>query len=262
KKIQLDAFSANAQQLVPKLLAIPLDTEYYRQGQDTLVGWDYQQPPDSSSAAYFNSVWRNTLKYTFHDELPKSQWPAGDERWFNVMRKILEEPASHWWDNVKTPGKAETRDEILAKAMRAARDELTRKQSRDPDNWQWGKLHKLALVNPTLGDSGVGVINDLFNRGPYEVGGGGGLVDATAWDASKGYGVTAVPSMRMVIDLAHLDKSTWIQLTGNSGHAYDRNYTDQTKLWLKGETMPWAFSEGAIGKSTKDTLTLKPSTRQ
>ena len=258
-RIQLDMYSANAEQLVPLLLKVPLESAYYRQGQDALKGWDFQQTADSGAAAYFNAVWRNLLKLTFHDELPKGEWPDGGERWFNVLRTIIEQPTSHWWDNVTTSNKIESRDEILVQAMRDARDELTRKQSRDPHNWSWGKFHKLTLVNSTLGDSGVGLINSLFNRGPYEVGGGGGLVDATGWDATKGYAVTAVPSMRMVVDLADMDKSRWIQLTGNSGHAFNRNYTDQTKLWLKGETMPWAFSKSAIEKSTRDTMRLMPS---
>lgn len=257
-KIQLDAKSANAQQLVPRLLAVKLESAYYRQGQNTLKGWNFEQGADSSAAAYFNTVWRNLLKLTFHDELPKAQWPNGGERWFNVLRTILDQPTSHWWDNIDTTDKIESRDEILAQAMRDARDELTRQQSRDPNSWRWGEQHTLTLVNSTLGDSGVGLINSIFNRGPYEVGGGGGLVDATGWDATAGYEVTAVPSMRMVVDLSNLDASRWIQLTGNSGHAFNKHYTDQTKLWLKGETMPWAFSPKAIDKASEDTLRLKP----
>jgi len=257
--IQMDRYSSNAKQLVPLLLKIPLEENYYRQGQDQLRGWDYQQDADSGGAAYFNAVWRNLLKLTFHDDLPKGQWPDGGERWFNVARTVLKDPTSHWWDDVTTSNRVESRDEILAQSMRDARDELTMKQSRDPHNWAWGKFHKLTLVNSTLGDSGVGMIDSIFNRGPFEVAGGSGIVNATAWDATKGYEVTAVPSMRMVVDLANMNKSRWIQLTGNSGHAYHRNYTDQTEMWLKGETMPWVFSKSAIAKSTKETLTLKPS---
>ncbi|MDQ3155176.1 MAG: penicillin acylase family protein [Actinomycetota bacterium] len=257
-ELQLDKYSPNAKQLVPLLLKIPLEESYYRQGQNQLRGWDFQQTADSGAAAYFNAVWRNLLKLTFHDELPKSQWPDGGERWFNVARTILKDPTSHWWDDVTTSNKVESRDEILAQSMQDARDELTMKQSRDPHKWAWGKFHKLTLVNPTLGDSGVGLINSLFNRGPYEVGGGGGIVDATAWDATEGYEVTAIPSMRMVVDLANLNRSRWIQLTGNSGHAFHRNYVDQTEMWLKGETMPWAFTRAAVDKSTEDTLTLRP----
>jgi penicillin amidase len=258
-RIQTDARSANAAQLVPHLLAVPLASSYHRQGQDTLRDWDLRQTPDSAGAAYFNVVWRNLLALTFHDELPSGQWPDGGERWFSIVGRMLETPTSHWWDDVTTSGRTETRDDILGEAMRRARDELTMRQSRDPADWSWGRLHEMELVNQTLGDTGIGVIDAIFNRGGYEVGGGNGLVDATSWDAAEGYGVTAVPSMRMVVDLDDLDASRWIQLTGASGHAFHPHYVDQTKLWAKGETLPWAFSRKAVDGATEDTLVLKAS---
>ena len=258
-RFQMDTYSANAEQLVPVLLDIPLDTRFAQQGQETLRGWDYRQTADSAGAAYFNVVWRNVLELTFHDELPRDQWPDGGERWVNVMRTIINKPNSHWWDNLATPTLIERRDDVLRDAMIRARDELTRIRSRDVSGWEWGRLHRLTLVNPTLGDSGVGFVNRLFNRGPVQVGGGGGLVDATAWNAAEGYGVTAVPSMRMVVDLADLDRSRWIQLSGNSGHAYHENYADQLPLWAEGRTLPWVFDDDAVSKSTVDTLTLRPT---
>ena len=49
------------------------------------------------------------------------------------------------------------------------------------------------------------------------------------WDAAAdGYDVTAAPSMRMVVSLADLDASRWVNLTGVSGHAFDPHYADQT----------------------------------
>ncbi len=258
-KLQMDTYNANAAQLVPLLLDIPLKSKYHRQGQDTLRGWDFMQEPDSAAAAYFNAVWRNVLKRTFHDELPEAQWPDGGERWFNVMRSMLNKPTSHWWDDTTTPSQTESRDEVLAQAMRDARDDMTMLQSRDPSTWSWGQFHTLTLENQTLGKSGIGIIEKIFNRGPYRTGGGNGIVNANSWDATKGYAVTAVPSMRMTVDLADLDKSRWIQLTGNSGHAFHDNNVDQTQLWTQGRTLPWAFSAKAVDRSAEETLTLRPA---
>ena len=186
-------------------------------------------------------VWRNLLELTFHDELPREQWPDGGERWFNVVRTILDKPNSHWWDNLATPTIVERRDDIL----RGGHGAGPRRADHDPVAQHLrlgvGQLHRLTLVNPTLGDSGLGFVDRMFNRGPVEVGGGGGLVNATAWDAAEGYEVTAVPSMRMVVDLADLDRSRWIQLSGSSGHAYHEHYVDQLPLWAEGRTLPWAF---------------------
>ncbi len=128
--------------------------------------------------------------------------------------------------------------------------------AREPSSWKWGRLHKLTLTNQTLGKSGIGVVDKLFNRGPYELGGGSSVVNATAWDASEGYEVTATPSMRMVVDLSDFDKSRWINLTGVSGHAFMSNYTDQTELWVRGETLPWAFTRGAVEATRQHTLTI------
>lgn len=260
-RFQMDSHNPIAKGLTRYLLDVPLETRFAREGQDTLRAWDRQQTPDSRGATYFNVVWRNILELTFHDELPREQWPDGGERWFNVVRTIIDNPTSHWWDNLATPTVVERRDDVLRDAMIRARDELTMIRSRDPRGWEWGQLHQLTLVNPTLGDSGVGLVNRVFNRGPVHVGGGGGLVNANAWDAAEGYEVTAVPSMRMVVDLANLDRSRWIQLSGNSGHAYHPNYADQLPLWAEGRTLPWVFGAKAVEESTENTLTLHPTTQ-
>jgi len=253
--IQLDTKNLNAKMLVPYLLQISINDEFDKQGQDILRGWDFTQPADSAPAAYFNIVWRNLLSLTFHDQLPESAWPDGGSRWFEVVRNLIVQPNSGWWDKQGTPQR-ETRDDILREALVDARAEITTKMAREPANWQWGRLHKLTLTNQTLGTSAPGLVKKLFNRGPYELGGGSSTVDATGWDASDGYTVTATPSMRMVVDLSDFDKSRWINLTGVSGHAFSSNYTDQTELWVKGETLPWAFSKGAVEAKRDHTLTF------
>ncbi|HET8959926.1 penicillin acylase family protein, partial [Nocardioides sp.] len=143
-------------------------------------------------------------------------------------------------------------------ALRDARNEMTRLQARNADEWRWGHLHQLDLLSPTLGSSGVGAVEALVNRGPWEVGGGGSAVDATSWDAVEGYDVTAAPSMRMVVSLRDLDESRWINLTGVSGHPFSDHYTDQTDLWADGETLAWPFSADEVEAAGSATLTLVP----
>ena len=48
--------------------------------------------------------------------------------------------------------------------------------------------------------------------------------------------------MRMVVDLGDLDRSRWVNLTGESGHVGSAHYLDQTPLWIAGRTLPWAFA--------------------
>jgi penicillin amidase len=64
--------------------------------------------------------------------------------------------------------------------------------------------------------------------------------------------------MRMVVDLRDLDASRWVNLTGVSGHAFDKHYVDQTHLWLEGRTLAWPFARKDVEAATEDTLTLIP----
>ncbi|MBT2420670.1 penicillin acylase family protein [Streptomyces sp. ISL-22] len=296
RQMQLDNSSEIAKLLVPKLLKIDIDDKDVRDAQELLEGWDYTQDADSAAAAYFNSVWRNILKLAFGNKLPKELrvegqclWvekadttgpvdeddnkvrecgerdadqaqPDGGDRWFEVVRSLLDDEKSHWWqtpESVTRPG-AVNRDQLFKRAMIDARWELTAKLGKDIDTWSWGRLHRLFLKNQTLGTEGPGFLQYVLNRGPWKLSGGEATVNATGWNAAGGYGVVWVPSMRMVVNLGDLDKSKWINLTGASGHAYSAHYTDQTGKWADGELLDWSFSKDAVDKGTSDTLVLKP----
>ncbi|KRF16779.1 penicillin amidase [Nocardioides sp. Soil797] len=254
--MQTDDRSALADVVVPHLLDLRLPTGYRDDGQSVLADWDHRQGASSAGAAYFNVVWKNLLELTFADEMRESIRPNGGSRWWAVVTDLLDRPADPFWDDRSTD-EVETRDDILRAAMLAASDEIIRLMSRRPGEWEWGQLHRLELRNQTLGTSGIGPVEALFNRS-FKVGGGSSLVNATSWDAVEGYEVTSAPSMRMVVSLGDLDDSRWINLTGNSGHAFHANYTDQAELFVEGKTLPWAFSKDAVEAREEHRLTLKP----
>ncbi|MFF1810061.1 penicillin acylase family protein [Streptomyces sp. NPDC058251] len=295
RQMQLDNSSEIAKLIVPKLLKIDVKDKNVREAQKLLEGWDYTQDSDSAAAAYFNATWRNILKLAFGNKLPKELrvkgqclWvdpvnttgpadedqsvrecgqreadqaqPDGGDRWFEVVRKIIDDENNDWWQSPKTrtDRATDTRDELFGRAMKDARWELTAKLGKDIDTWSWGRLHRLFLKNQTLGTDGPAFLKYMLNRGPWKLSGGEATVNATGWNAAGGYGAVWVPSMRMVVNLGDLDKSKWINLSGASGHAYSAHYTDQTDKWAKGELLPWAFSEKAVADKTSDTLVLKP----
>lgn len=260
--IQLDTRNGFAPTLMPYLLRIFMPSSYLAGGQRLLQGWDFKQGKDSAAAAYYNAVWRSMLTLTFHDELKEPLWPDGEGRWFEVMRRLLSDPGNPWWDDVSTDGVIEQRDDILMAAMAEARDDLVRRQARRAVDWTWGHHHRLDLQSQTLGQSDNPLVRRLFNRGGYQLGGANEVVDATHWNAAAtgpdAYHVTAAPSMRMVVSLADLDRSRWVNLTGASGHAFDSHYVDQTDLWADGRTLAWPFGPKAVRAATEHTLTLTP----
>ncbi|MFA6574984.1 MAG: penicillin acylase family protein [Nocardioides sp.] len=258
-QLQLDDRNPMAPVLTPYLLDVRLRRGYASAGQRLLADWDFRQGADSGAAAYYNVTWRNLLEQTFHDELPEETWPDGGQRWMGVMERLLDQPNSPWWDDVTTDTEVETRDDVIRDALLAARNELTSRQAPNPDDWSWGHLHRLELRSSTLGESGVGLVERMFNRGGWEVAGGNAIVDANGWDAAEGYAVVWAPSVRMVVSLADFDDSRWVNLTGVSGHPFSEHYTDQTDVWAEGGTLPWGFSRDAVVEAGADTLTLVPA---
>ncbi|MFB6782313.1 penicillin acylase family protein [Streptomyces sp. NPDC056352] len=297
QKMQMDNTSEIAAELVPELLKIKVSDKSVREAQKLLEGWGSTQEPDSAAAAYFNAVWRNILKLAFGDKLPKemrvkgecltvlpadstgpvdeqdkpvrecgqrdadSAQPDGGDRWYQVVMNLKDDENNDWW---KAPGNrkdeaTENRDQLFARAMKDARWELTAKLGKDISTWSWGRLHQLTLKNQTLGTEGPDLLQRALNRGPWNLGGGEAAVNASGWNAAGGYEVIWVPSMRMVVNVGDWDKSRWINLTGASGHAFSAHYTDQTDKWADGDLLDWSFGTNAVAKSTKDTLTLKPS---
>ena len=262
--LQMDSTTTFAPTLVSALLSIDTsDDEFTAEAQRLLVDWDFTTPADDSSegaaAAYYNAVWRNLLALLFDDELPRDLWAVGGGQHQAAVAELLSRPASLWWDNKQTPGITEERDEILRQALRAARLELTRQLGKEPQGWEWGKLHTLTLEHDILGAESVpGPIRWLANRGPFAMPGGPAIVNANSWSANVGYEVDRGPAMRMVVDLSDLDASTWVNQTGQSGHAYHSHYGDQINAWIEGEQLPWPHSEQAVRDATADTLTLVP----
>jgi penicillin amidase len=136
---------------------------------------------------------------------------------------------------------------------------MTRRQARHTDQWRWGHLHKVQLVHPSLGTSGVGPVEWLFNRGPVEVPGGDSVVNVSGWLATEDYSTVWTSSMRMVVSLADLDDSRWVNLSGASGHAFSSHYADQFELWADGQATAWPFSRNAVEAASDSVLTLTPA---
>ncbi len=191
RQMQTDNSSEIAQELVPDLLKINIDDPDVREAQELLQNWDFVQDADSAAAAYFNAVWRNIVTLAFGNKLPKELrvegqclWvdpasatnavdntqkvrecgqrepdqaqPDGGDRWFQVVRNLMDKPDSDWWTTPEVgtrEGADHNRDDLLKRAMVDARWELTAELGKDIDTWSWGRLHRLFLKNQTLGTS-------------------------------------------------------------------------------------------------------------
>lgn len=232
-----------------------------RQGPDAALDglreWDAQNSADSGAAAFANVLWDELVLELFVTGREHPAPVTGQGRLFLVVDTLLDDPGSEWWTNTELG--VDGQSEMLAHAASEAYDRLVALQGDNPSRWNWGSLHALPLDNATFGSSGIAPIEMLFNRGPYPVGGGSSVANATGWQIGAGFETITVPSMRMVVDLSDFDASEWNHLTGTSGHTFHPNYVDQTPAWQRAELTPWAFSRGAVDAATTHTLTLEPA---
>jgi penicillin amidase len=119
-------------------------------------------------------------------------------------------------------------------------------------------VHTANFHNGSLGESGVGPIEALFNRNGFPVSGGSSIVNATAWDATEGYGVTNLPSMRAIYDLSNLNNSLTVHTTGQSGHAYQPHYIDMATLWANIQYYSMLWDQQTVISQAEGHLVLKP----
>lgn len=263
--IQGDLTDGFARQLVPALLEVDLsDDPFTASAQALLRDWDFSTPADqsqaSAAAAYFYAVWTKLLASTFDDQLPADLRADGGARWRLVVANLLRDKTNPWWDDKRTPSILESRDEVLRQSLVQARLALTKTLGSDVEGWSWGRVHTLTLRHRAVGTDGfAGPVRAMVNRGPFALPGGSAVVAANGWNASEGFAVTWAPSMRMVVDLADLDASSWVNQTGQSGHPYHPNYADQLDAWAGGGSFPWPFSEAAVGSAKREELLLTPT---
>ncbi|WP_223623611.1 penicillin acylase family protein [Microbacterium sp. EST19A] len=256
RAIQMDSEMWIGKQLTTAMEDVEVSGAGPREAVELLRSWDAQNTASSAADAYANVLWSNLVQNIFGER--EQPLPIdGQSRLFTVVATMLENPSDPLWQNPQLD--VDGMEEMLALSAEDAYDELAAIQGTTISRWNWGDLHAITLTSDTLGSSGIAPIEALFNRGPFPVSGGASVVNATGWELGTSYATTTVPSMRMVIDLSDLDASTWIHLTGASGHAFDEHYIDQTADWAAGIQRPWAFSAKAVDAAAVDVLVLTPA---
>ncbi len=258
QRMQADTRDSNGPVYIPLLAQMEYKAASPNEAiaMDMLLNWDYQAAADSSSAAVFEVFWRRLLQNTFNDDLPERYWPDGGSRWNEIMRHLS--ASSSWWDDRSTAEAVETRADILKKSFVEAVKELEKEYGRDPAKWRWGEMHAATFRNQTLGYSGIGLIENLFNRGPYPTGGGEAIVNATGWSVIDGYETNWLPSMRMIVDLGGLNNSVTVHTTGQSGHAYHEHYADMSPMWAANQYYPMLWDQESVIQNAEGHLLLTP----
>jgi penicillin amidase len=243
--------------VLPYLLELQPDDARLAQAVEILQRWDGQATRDSSGAALFEALRIQLVDRVFRDELGEQLLKRTRSDASVALPNILSNPDSPWFDDLTTP-EVETREDILLLALEAAVDECSDAMGNDVSNWQWGKMHRAEFENQSLGRSGIGLIEAIFNRGPVVVDGTIATVNNTGYDMGDPYRVETVPSYRQIIDLGDLRASISMHTTGQSGHAFHTHYDDMIDPWRNIEYHPMLWTRAQVEAYSEAHLILTP----
>lgn len=166
-----------------------------------------------------------------------------------TLLRLLDNPQSWWWQ--QTGG----RDAAIVRSLQQAVAWLRQTLGVDPQQWQWGKLHHstfphaLALQKP---------LDQVFNRGPYPIGGDTDTLCQIAMLPNEPYDNKAwAPTYRQIVDLSDLSKSQWVYAPGQSGQLGSPHYDDLIDAWRTGQTIPMLWTREQVEGAAEGRLVLK-----
>ncbi len=170
---------------------------------------------------------------------------------------FLKNKNSIWWDDVASPEK-ETRADIIEKSINATLSTLeTNYGSRNPNDWEWGKIHTLTHNHP-LGK--IKALKKYFSVGPIPIKGGREVINNQNFvmDTTGIFDVIAGPAVRTIIDLDNINGAVSINPTGQSGHFLSPHYNDQAQMFAEVKYRPQLMDSLDVAKGTQSILILKP----
>ncbi len=256
--IQGDNLSLSALEITPYLQGLSFDDPGLLEASERLGAWDGQMHMDSPEGALYGFFYIELVHETFDDHLPEELRPGAGSRTMDAFYGLLQKPDNEWWDDIRTVDRVETRDDILVRALTQGYDAAVERMGEDINSWKWGEVHTALFANETFGESGIPIIEAIFNRGPVPASGGSELVNAVGWSIQRPFEVVSVPSMRQIIDLSNLSNSLMMHTTGQSGHAGHRHYDDFIDPWRLIEYHPTFWERAEVEENSREHLRLIP----
>jgi penicillin amidase len=144
-----------------------------------------------------------------------------------------EEGFGRWCDDVRTP-EPETCATMAARAFDLAAADLAKRYGA-PTEWRWGLAHTAASDHRPFGF--VAYVSRFFNVSP-ETPGDTFTVNVGHFfirDEARPFADRHGPSLRAIYDLADLDKSLYMQSTGQSGNVMSPWYASLADRWARVE---------------------------
>jgi penicillin amidase len=260
RDIQAETYSLPAETLRPYMLAIQPEGDLEARAVAQLKAWDLYSEADRAGVAVYQVWYWFLVQDTLADELGDDlmgDYLGNPSIHMPMMVDLMKQADNPWFDDISTP-QVETRDDLLGRSLADAVAWLSQRYGDAPERWAWGQLHTMTFVHQPLGQSGISLLERLFNSQPVPARGDNFTVDAASFDFENPFAMVHGASQRYIADLSDLDQSRAVHTTGQSGQLFHPHRQDFIRLWQNVETHPLLFSRKAVEANAEGVLTLVP----
>lgn len=202
---------------------------------DLLKFWDGKMVPDSRAALLVNEI-RNCIATKIAD----ANKPAP----LNVIRERILDRAVRERSSIWLPKEFADYPSLIKACDAEAAGSLTKRFGDDRTKWVWGKISASRFGHPL---AAAPLIGQQF------------VIPAVGLEGSgQTPNVGSFVSMRFIASPPNWDITRHVIPLGESGDPRSEYFKDQFDAWKGGSPLSFPFSEGAISKAARVTITLTP----
>ena len=220
---------------------------------DMLADWDQRMTADSAPATIYAVVKRRLIEAIIERlgiagaQLGAAGWPPAAEASRMAAGAATRMLCERNLDVVPGLDNPIGRRMAASACVDETAAELTQRLGADPQEWTWGKVHRMASPHPLA--SALAAARDLHPPVDGCAGDGdtvrqGGTAPETGERAIHG------SVARYAFDLGDWDDSGWVVPHGVSGVRNSGHDLDQRQAWLDCELIPMAYSPQSVASVT------------
>ena len=116
----------------------------------------------------------------------------------------------------------------------------------------------MTFVHAPLGQSGIGLLERIFNSKTLPLAGDVYTVDSSMHDLADPFAVNFGVAQRMLVDLGDLERSLAVNSTGQVAHAFHPHREDQIAPWAAVDYHPLPATRETAAAAAEATLRLTP----
>jgi penicillin amidase len=255
---QADVLSLAYQRLQPLMIAAAEAGGGVDPGLlDQLTTWDATMRADAPEPLIFVAWVREAVRALYQDDLGPMFEHYFDSRATALIRLLEGKAKGRDWCDDRTTAEHETCGQVFAAALKTALGHLETQYGKDRSKWRWAPVHVALSEHRPFGS--VARLAPFFNIEVPSPGGdytlNRGKMD---FDAGQPFVNRHASSYRAIYDFADLERSLYMQTTGQSGNPFSPAYDAFARRWAQVEYIEIATRRDAVAKVAAGTWMLAP----